>query len=103
MAISEFFIRYLQRRDTLSPSDLVRLRAIKTTQVNFQPAAVIVPQREVLHRSCMMLQGMSAHAHRLSGRPDVQVITALNIPGDFHGACQHAACARGCEQGVAVR
>lgn len=31
----------------------------------------------------MMLRGLSARSHRLVGRPDERVITALHVPGDF--------------------
>lgn len=83
MAITEYFIRYLQRRDTLSDRDLGRLRSLKTEHVIFGPGDLIVPFQRVVQRSCMMLRGMSARSHRLVGRPDDRVITALHVPGDF--------------------
>lgn len=83
MAISEYFIRYLQRRDRFSEADLDRLRAIETRRQTFGPGDVIVPEERVAERSCMMLRGMSARAHRLVGRPTERVITALHVPGDF--------------------
>ena len=43
MAITEYFVRYLQRRDQLSLSDLERLRAIKTTQAAFKPGDILAP------------------------------------------------------------
>lgn len=83
MAITEYFVRYLQRRDQLSDCDLGRLRAIQTTHVVFQPGEVIVPQGRIASRSCMMLRGMSARQHQLRDRPGERVITALHVPGDF--------------------
>ncbi|AUH33619.1 Crp/Fnr family transcriptional regulator [Paracoccus tegillarcae] len=83
MAITEYFIRYLQRRDEIGEEDLSRLRSIKTDHVSFAPGEVIVPAERIARRSCMMLQGMSARSHRLVGRPDERVITAVHVPGDF--------------------
>ncbi len=83
MALSEFFIRYLQRRDVLSPTDLARLRAIRTQPASFDSGEVVVAAGPTLQRSCMMLRGMSARVHRLSGRREGRVITALHVPGDF--------------------
>lgn len=83
MAITDYFIRFLQRRDTLSDADLARLRALRTEHVSFAPGEVIVPVQRVAARSCMMLKGMSGRSHQLVGRPDERVITALHVPGDF--------------------
>ncbi|WP_207101799.1 Crp/Fnr family transcriptional regulator [Paracoccus shandongensis] len=83
MAITEYFVRYLQRRDTLAPEDLERLRAIKTHHASFGAGEVIVPAGSSPTRSCMMLRGLSARSNRLVGRPDDRVITALHVPGDF--------------------
>lgn len=83
MAITEYFIRYLQRRDEIGEKDLRRLRQIPTTHVSFEPGETIVPADRVARRSCMMLRGMSARSHQLVGRPDERVITALHVPGDF--------------------
>ena len=83
MAITEYFIRFLQRRDILNDRDLARLRAIETTHVSYAPGEVIVPRDRSAHRSCMMLRGLSARSHQLVGRPDDRVITALHVPGDF--------------------
>ncbi|WP_411837787.1 Crp/Fnr family transcriptional regulator [Paracoccus sp. ME4] len=83
MAITEYFIRYLQRRDSLSERDLDRLRGLRTTHVAFAPGEVIVPAHRLAKRSCMMLRGMSARSHQLVGRPNERVITALHVPGDF--------------------
>ncbi|MDO5648317.1 Crp/Fnr family transcriptional regulator [Paracoccus sp. (in: a-proteobacteria)] len=83
MAITEYFIRYLQRRDSLRDDDLARLRAIKTEQVQFAPGEVIIPVDRKIGRSCLMLRGMSVRSHQLVGRPDERVITALHVPGDF--------------------
>lgn len=83
LAITEYFIRYLQRRDSLSPRDLERLRALKIEHANFAAGEVIVPAGSSPTRSCMMLRGLSARSHSLVGRPDDRVITALHVPGDF--------------------
>ena len=83
MAISEYFIRFLQRRDTLTPKDIERLRALKTSVVRYKPGEVIVPIDRTMHRSCLLLRGMGARSHPLVGRPDERVITALHVPGDF--------------------
>ena len=83
MAITEYFIRFLQRRDTLAPRDLDRLRAVRTQHVSFGPGDVIVPTDRSAKRSCMMLKGLSARSHTLVGRPKERVITALHVPGDF--------------------
>lgn len=83
MAITEYFIRFLQRRDSLPERDLTRLRALRTRHVAFASGEVIVPADRVERRSCMMLRGMSARSHQLVGRPDERVITALHVPGDF--------------------
>ncbi|TRW99458.1 Crp/Fnr family transcriptional regulator [Paracoccus sp. M683] len=83
MAITEYFIRYLQRRDEIGDKDLARLRAMKTEHVSFAPGEVIVPVERIARRSCMMLQGMSARSHQLVGRPNERVITAVHVPGDF--------------------
>ncbi|MDQ7262605.1 Crp/Fnr family transcriptional regulator [Paracoccus sp. PS-1] len=83
MAITEYFVRYLQRRDLLSESDIACLRAIPTTHACFRPGEVIVPRGRLATRSCMMLRGMAARQHELTGRPGERVITALHVPGDF--------------------
>ena len=83
MAITEYFIRFLQRRDTLSPRDLEWLRAVPTLHASFAPGEVIVPADRSAKRSCMMLRGLSARSHSLVGRPKERVITALHVPGDF--------------------
>jgi len=83
VAITEYFIRFLQRRDTLSDQDLSRLRAVRTEHVAFGPGEQIVSADRAEKRSCMMLRGLSARSHQLVGRTDERVITALNVPGDF--------------------
>lgn len=83
MALTEYFIRFLQRREDLTDAELDRLRTIKTEHVDFTPGQVIVPAEREVRRSCMMLRGMSARSHLLPGRPQERVITALHIPGDF--------------------
>lgn len=83
MAITEYFVRYLQRRDQLSATDIARLRAVETTHVSFRPGEVIVPRGRLATRSCMMLRGMSARQHQVNGRTADRVITALHVPGDF--------------------
>lgn len=83
MAITEYFIRYLSRRDQLTPRDRDRLRAMRTENTTFGPGEVIVPAGRLVRRSCMMLRGMSARSHDLPGRVEERVITALHVPGDF--------------------
>ncbi|MDQ7775343.1 Crp/Fnr family transcriptional regulator [Paracoccus aminovorans] len=83
MAITEYFVRYLQRRDLLCAGDIDRLRAVRTCHVAFRPGEVIVPRGRLASRSCMMLRGMSARQHSIVGRPAERVITALHVPGDF--------------------
>ena len=83
LAITEYFVRYLQRRDTLAPKDLERLRAVRTEHASYGAGEVIVPANSSPARSCMMLRGLSARSNRLVGRPDDRVITALHVPGDF--------------------
>ncbi|WP_410218793.1 Crp/Fnr family transcriptional regulator [Paracoccus sp. (in: a-proteobacteria)] len=83
MAITEYFIRFLQRRDSLSDKDLARLRALRTHSASFAPGEVIVDAARTTGRSCMMLRGLSARSHQLVGRPEERVITALHVPGDF--------------------
>lgn len=81
MAITEYFVRYLQRRDQLCGDDIDRLRAIRTTHERFQPGEIIVPQGRMATRSCMMLRGMAGRLHRT--RAAERVITAPHVPGDF--------------------
>ena len=83
VAITEYFVRYLQQRDSLSPKDLERLRAIRTEQASYGAGEVIVPADSSPNRSCMMLRGLSARSNPLVGRPDNRVITAMHVPGDF--------------------
>ncbi len=83
MAITEYFVRYLQRRDSLSAKELERLRTFKTEHASFAAGEVIVPAGSSPNRSCMMLRGLSARSHPLVGRPESRVITALHVPGDF--------------------
>ncbi|MCZ0960521.1 Crp/Fnr family transcriptional regulator [Paracoccus benzoatiresistens] len=83
MAITEYFVRYLQLRDNLSPQDLERLRSIKTEHASFAAGEVMVPAGSSPTGCCMMLRGISARSNRLVGRPDDRVITALHVPGDF--------------------
>lgn len=87
MALSEFFIRYLQRRDSLTKQDLARLRAVRTEVARFEPGDVIVQAGGGLGRSCMVLRGMTGRIHPLkgpvNGRVGGKVITALHVPGDF--------------------
>lgn len=83
MAITDFFIRYLERRDDLDTADIRRLQTLPTQKVAFAPGEVVVPAGMIATRSCMMLSGMTARSHRLVGRPEGRVITALHVPGDF--------------------
>ena len=83
LAITEYFVRYLQRRDHLSARDLERLHSLKIEHASYAPGEVIVPVGSSPNRSCMMLRGLSARSHPLVGRPEDRVITALHVPGDF--------------------
>ena len=82
MALSDYFIRYLERRDQLSAAERARLKALKTRPVRFNGGEVIVARDVIVDQSCLMLQGMSARVHLLS-RGNDRVITALHVPGDF--------------------
>ena len=82
MALSDYFIRYLERRDQLSAAERARLKALKTRPVRFNGGEVIVARDVIVDQSCLMLQGMSARVHALSRGKD-RVITALHVPGDF--------------------
>ncbi|MDO5528319.1 MAG: Crp/Fnr family transcriptional regulator [Paracoccus sp. (in: a-proteobacteria)] len=83
MAISDYFIRYLERRTSLTDEDRERLAALQTENVRFASGDIIVAQDQIVSRSCMMLRGMSARVHFLNGRTEARVITALHVPGDF--------------------
>lgn len=83
MAISDYFIRYLERRDLLTDKDRTRLERIETTVRAFAPGETIIQRGEPETRSCLMLEGMSARSHRINGRETDRVITALHVPGDF--------------------
>ncbi|WBU59799.1 Crp/Fnr family transcriptional regulator [Paracoccus albus] len=82
MALSDYFIRYLERRDSLSESERERLSRIETKRVSFNSGDVIVARDVVADQSCLMLSGMSARIHKLPGNAG-RVITALHVPGDF--------------------
>lgn len=82
MALSDYFIRYLERRDSLSEAELARLSELKTQRRSFASGDVIVARDVVVEHSCLMLSGMSARVHRLPGNGG-RVITALHVPGDF--------------------
>ncbi|WBU53447.1 Crp/Fnr family transcriptional regulator [Paracoccus sp. SCSIO 75233] len=82
MAISDFFIRFLERRDRLSEAERERLAAVRTERISFSPGQVIVAQDTQTEHSCLMLSGMSGRIHKLP-RGNDRVITALHVPGDF--------------------
>lgn len=82
MALSDYFIRYLERRDTLSEEERKRLSKIETRRVSFASGDVIVAREVIVENSCLMLSGMSARIHKLPGNAG-RVITALHVPGDF--------------------
>ena len=83
MALTEYFVRYLQRRDSLTDDDLRKLRSIPTTTAQFGPGDMIVAAGGHPTRSALMLKGMAARVHELPGRTTQRVITALHVPGDF--------------------
>lgn len=98
MALTEFFVRYLQRRDSLSQEDLARLRSIPTETRSFQSGDEIVSAGPDKTHSCLMLRGMSARVHKLPGRDEQRAITALHFPGDFVDL--HAFVLKGIEHSV---
>lgn len=98
MALTEFFVRYLQRRDTLSQDDLARLRSIPTETQSFQSGEEIVSAGPEKTRSCLILRGMAGRVHTLPGRSEQRVITALHVPGDF--ADLHSFVLKGIEHSV---
>ena len=83
MALTEYFVRYLQRRDVLSDQDLQKLRSIPTELRSFEGGETIVPAGRDQTVSCLMLRGMAGRQHLLPGRTVQRVITALHVPGDF--------------------
>ncbi|MDO5642532.1 MAG: Crp/Fnr family transcriptional regulator [Paracoccus sp. (in: a-proteobacteria)] len=82
MALSDYFIRYLERRDALSTAERERLSTLKTRRASFTTGDIIVARDVIVEQSCLMLSGMSARVHKLPGNAG-QVITALHVPGDF--------------------
>ncbi|NHF73668.1 Crp/Fnr family transcriptional regulator [Paracoccus xiamenensis] len=82
MALSDYFIRYLERRDRLTEAERARLESLKTRHERFEGGEVIVARDVIVNQSCLMLQGMSARVHDLP-RGNGRVITALHVPGDF--------------------
>lgn len=83
MAISEFFIRFLEQRDQLDADERQRLAEISTEKVSFPGGGVIIPRQRLVQKSCLMLSGMAARVHDLPGTGAESVITALHVPGDF--------------------
>lgn len=83
MAISEWFIHYLQRREDITPNDLVRLRAISTTRITVLPGSVIVSRQVNPGSSAMLVRGMAARSHPALDRVGGRVISALYVAGDF--------------------
>ncbi|WP_234450879.1 Crp/Fnr family transcriptional regulator [Paracoccus sp. MC1862] len=83
MALSEYFIRYLQLRDELSARDLTKLRSIPTRTRSFDNGQTIIAAGEEPDESCLVLRGMAGRLHVLPGRAGQRVISALHIPGDF--------------------
>ena len=83
MALTEYFIRYLQQRDELSARDLAKLRAIPTRTRSFDNGQTIVPAGTEPTESCLVLRGMAGRLHILPGRTTQRVVSALHVPGDF--------------------
>ena len=83
MALTEYFVRYLQRRDVLHPAEIEKLRSVPTEIRSFLPGEVIVPAGNTQDCSCLLLRGMAGRMHQLTGRVSKRVITALHVPGDF--------------------
>ena len=51
MALTEYFVRYLQRRDSLSAADLEKLRSIPTETRSFAPGETMVSAGCLLYTS----------------------------------------------------
>ena len=83
MAVTEFFIRYLQRHGDLAPDDLARLRALPTTLARYEAGETIVKVGSGHTRSGLLLRGMAARVHQLPGREPQRAVTALHVPGEF--------------------
>ena len=83
MALTEYFIRYLQRRDELSARDLSVLHAISTVTRSFDNGETIIEAGVDPTQSCLVLRGMAGRLHILPGRTAQRVISALHVPGDF--------------------
>lgn len=83
MALTEYFIRYLQRRDELGAKDLAALRAIPTETLQFQNGQTIMAPGPDKSHSCLVLDGMAGRLHTMPARVPRPVITALYVPGDF--------------------
>lgn len=82
MALSDYFIRFLEKRDTLGDEERKRLKSLPTRRARFNGGDVIVARSLLVDQSCLMLSGMSARVHALPRGKD-RVITALHVPGDF--------------------
>ena len=82
MALGGYFTRFLQLRDELSEDDLARLAAMPTRLETFEPGEVIVSPGPHT-RSCLVVSGLAGRVTMLAGKPAVQAITALHVPGDF--------------------
>lgn len=83
MALTEYFVRFLQRRDSLSEKDIAKLRSIPTTTRSFSGGETIIQAQRDLGQSALVLRGMAARVHLLPGRAEQRVVTALHVPGDF--------------------
>jgi len=82
MALTEYFVRYLQRRDELSARDLGRLRAIPTQTRSFENGQTIIAAGDEPKESALVLRGMAGRVHMLPGW-EQRIISALHVPGDF--------------------
>lgn len=83
MALTEYFVRYLQRRDELGDADLAALRAIPTETRSFRHGDTIIAPGTDKSHSCLVLSGMAGRVHTMPARVPRPVITALYVPGDF--------------------
>jgi CRP-like cAMP-binding protein len=77
----EPFIRSLQRRDTLSASDLALLQAMPLRRASFESSQELVAQGSRPKESCLVVRGFAARTQYLS--QGERQITAVHVPGDF--------------------
>lgn len=82
MALTEYFARFLRRRNDLGDADLAKLRSVPVTLRSFDGGETILSAGRRT-QSALMLRGIGGSVHRVPGRNAQQAITALHVPGDF--------------------